>query len=125
MEIPNSETDGNLVYAKLELKLPLLAANATVLVKIDESLNWSVSCHGILVEVSQCQALVATPSRLTDDNAVLELLSLLNGLEVCQGSPVPDFEELVEARGGVFMDSTGTYVPYLTSSIFFVPALNI
>lgn len=85
-----------------------------MLVKIGESLNWSVSCHSILVEVGQCPALATTPSRLTDDTAVLDLLSLLNGLEVCQGSPVSDFEELVQARGGVFMDSTGAYGMFST-----------
>ena len=62
------------------------------------------------MEIGQCQALGTTPSRLTNDTAVLDLLSSLNGLEVCQGSPVSDFEELVQARGGVFMDSTGEVI---------------
>lgn len=96
------------MYAKLDVDLPLLAANASLVVKISEGLNWNLSCHGILVEIGQCQALNVVPARLISDKAVLDLLSSLQSLRVCQGSPVSDFKELVEARGGVFMDSTGT-----------------
>ena len=106
VEVQDSATDDSLVYAKMEVRLPL-SANATLLVRIREDLRWDVSCHGILVEDAQCPVLESFPKKLTTTSAVLDLLHLLQTYMICQGSPVSDFGDLVDARGTRFMDSTG------------------
>ncbi len=35
----------------LSLNVDALSADTTLFVKVDEELMWSISCHGILVEV--------------------------------------------------------------------------
>lgn len=110
IELADSTTQGNLVFAKLAVNLPLLSANASMLVKVDEELKWSLSCHGVLVEIGQCCILAAVPPRLTSVQAVLDLLATLQEVAVCLGNPVNDFRQLVDDRGTEFMDSTGKQI---------------
>ena len=60
----DSTTDGTLVLAKLSVNVQVLTADATLLLRVDEELRWSVSCHGILVEVGQSRVLTSIPPQL-------------------------------------------------------------
>lgn len=107
-EYSNSTTEGTLVLIKLSINLPLLSADATFLVKVDGDLRWTLSCHGTLVEVDQCQVLSSVPRQLNSAGALLNLLTTLQWCGLCRGNSVTDFQQLVSARGGEFKDSTGT-----------------
>lgn len=103
----NSTTDGTLVLVKLSVNVDVLTANATLLVKVDEELRWSISCHGNLVEVGQSRVLTSIHPRVNSIGAVLDLLSTLQEVAVCCGNALSDFRELAEVRGSEFKDSTG------------------
>ena len=79
----DSTTDGTLVLAKLSVNVQVLTANATLLLKVDEELRWSVSCHGIL---GQSRVLTSIPPRLNSAGTVLDLLSTLQQAAVCCGN---------------------------------------
>ena len=97
IQLADSTTEGNLVFAKVAVSLPLLAANTSMLLKVDHQLKWSLSCHGIRIEVGQRQFLAAIPSQLTSVTAVLDLIATLQEVAVCAGNPVDDFKQLVDA----------------------------
>lgn len=100
-------TGGSLIFTKLTIKLPLLSASASFLVKVDEELKWTLSCHGALVDIEQCGVLDGVPCQLNTARAVLDLLATLQESQICCGNPVRDFKALVDARGGIFKDSSG------------------
>ena len=103
----DSTTEGTLVFAKMSVDIHLLSANAALLLKVDEELRWSLSCHGVIVEVDQSHILTAVPPQLNSVRAVLDLLSTLLEVAVCCGNAVNDFRQLVDAHGTEFMDATG------------------
>ena len=98
----DSTTESTLILAKLSVDVQILTANATLLLKVDEELRWSVSCHGILVEVGESHILTSVPTQLNSIGAVLDLLSTLQKAAVCCGNAVSDFRQLADARGGEF-----------------------
>ncbi len=114
-EHSHSTTDeaSTLVFTKLAINLPLLSASATFVVRVDEDLRWTLSCHGTLVEVEQCKVLDTVQRQLCSAGAVIDLLSTLQASTICRGNPVVDFQQLVDAKGGEFQDSTGTKRPSL------------
>lgn len=97
-------TEKVLLFAKLSIDTDLLLADATFLVKVDEELRWTLSCHGIVVEVDKCCDLLTIPPQLHSAGA---LLDLLHALQAIRGNPVSDFQSLVDVHGTNFMDSTG------------------
>ena len=113
IEYSNSTTEGTLVLIKLSINLSLLSADATFMVKVDGDFRWTLSCHGTLVEVDQCQVLSSVPRQLNSAGAVLNLLTTLQSSGFCCGNPVADFQQFVSARGGEFKDSTGTVCFYI------------
>ena len=48
---------------------------ATMLLKYDKELRWSLSCNGVSVEVGQCSLLSDIPPKLTSANDVINRLS--------------------------------------------------
>ena len=102
----------------LSLNVDALSADTTLFVKVDEELMWSISCHGILVEVGQTRVLTSIPPRVNSIGAVLNLLKTLQEVAVCCGNALNDFRQLAEVRGSEFKDSTGvnTYI-YIFSNI--------
>ena len=64
-----------LVFAKLTINVHPLSAKATMLLKLDKELRWSLSCNGVSVEVGQCSLLSDIPPKLTSVNDVINLLS--------------------------------------------------
>ena len=102
-----STTDGTLVFVKLSVNVDVLTADATLLVKVDKELRWSISCHGTLFEVGQNAVLESIPPRIHSIGVVLELLKALQEVNVCCGNAVSDFRQLAELRGNEFKDSTG------------------
>ena len=103
----DSTSEDPLVLAKFSVDVHTLSANASLLVKVDKDFRWSVSCHGILVEVGRCDVLTAIPPLLNNVTVILDLLSTLQEVAVCHGNPVSDFRELVDIHGSEFKDSTG------------------
>ncbi len=91
----------------MTVNISLLSANAAFLVKVDKGLSWSLSCYGARVDISQCHVLSDVPAKLSSVRIVLDLLSTLQEVAVCQGNSVDDFRQLVDARGTTFMDSSG------------------
>ena len=116
MDYSNSSPKNNesLVFAKVAIELPLLSADTTYLVRVDEELRWSLSCHGLLVEVDQCSVLATIPHTIASAGALLHLLHTLEETQICCGNPASDFKSLVEARDGIFKDSSGVCVHYLS-----------
>ena len=94
------------MLAKLSF-LNQLKVETIFLVKINEELNWTLCCHGSRVEVDSCPLFSTIPNRFTSISVILNLLAKLDVTQICQGSPVKEFQSLVDVRGGVFMDSTG------------------
>ena len=82
-------------------------ADATFVVKVDEELRWTLSCHGVAVEVDKCCDLRTIPPQLHSAGALLDLLHALQAIRVCCGNPVSDFQSLVDVHGTNFMDSAG------------------
>lgn len=103
----DSTTDGTLVFVKLSVNVDALSADATLFVKVDEELRWSISCHGILVEVGQTRVLTSIPPRVNSIGTVLNLLKTVQEVAVCCGNALSDFRQLAEVRGSEFKDSTG------------------
>ena len=90
-------------------KLPLnfFSADTTYLVRVDEELRRNLGCHGLLVEVGQCSVFVTIPHTIISASALLDLLHTLEEPQICCGNPASDFKSLVEARNGIFKDSSG------------------
>lgn len=76
----------------------------TLLVKVDESLQWSVSCNGI--DVSKCAVVDSIPPHIKDVSDLTRLLTSLEDVMVCHGNPAGDFEALTSQKTE-FMDPSG------------------
>ena len=96
-----------LIFAKISINLPLLSANAEFLLKVSSELRWSLSCHGMMVEIDQCEVFTAVESRVSSAKALLQIIETLQSSQVCCGNAVSDFQLLVDARGASFKDATG------------------
>ena len=83
--------EGTLVFTKLPVDLSLLSTSATFLVKVDEELKWTSRCRGVQVDIGQCSAITSIPTKLTSIRIVLDLLSTLPEVAVCQGNSVENF----------------------------------
>ena len=103
-----------LIFASFTISSSLLTATATFIVKVDDAFHWTVSCHRIQLEAEQCQALAAIPQRITCASDLMTLLSVVHASRICCGNPVEDFQELVDACGGEFRDSTGVFTHVYT-----------
>jgi len=99
-----------LIFASLKVDPDLLAATTTFVVKVDSTLEWSMSCYSTLVEVEQCRALAAMPHSVKSATALLRLLTTISECHICSGNPTAEFGELVEAHGGIFKDASGMCV---------------
>lgn len=110
IECSHTTPEDTLVFAKLAVSLPHLSADATFLVKVDDDLRWTLSCHGVRVEVAECQVLCGVPCQLSSASVVLDLLCTLQTAQVCCGNTISDFQSLVDNRGGDFKDSTGNMI---------------
>ena len=102
-----SSTEDVLVFSKISINLPLLSANVEFILKVSNDLSWSLSCHGMLVEIDQCHAFTAVESRVSSAKALLQIIETLQLSQVCCGNAVSDFQSLVDARGASFKDATG------------------
>lgn len=84
-----------------------LSASAEFLIKVNQDLSWSFSCHGTPVDTNKCSVLSGVSCQLNSAGAVLQVVDILQGCQPCCGNPEGDFGPLVMARGGVFYDSSG------------------
>ena len=106
-----SSTENVLVFVKLSISFSIPAAEVVFFVKVDQTLNWSLSCQGVQIDVSRCSSLASTPSKLTSFRTIVNLLqSLSDSVKVCQGNAVSDFAQLVEVHGREFMDISGMFI---------------
>ena len=94
----------SVVFSKLQINTDLLVASATLLVKVDESLHWSITCNG--VDVSECTVLDSVPSQLNEVSEMMQLLTCLQDVMMCHGNPADDFKDLT-AHKTEFMDPSG------------------
>ena len=78
----------SVVFSKLHINTDLLVASATLLVKVDESLHWSITCNG--VDVSECTVLDSVPSQLNEVSEMMQLKTSKLGRCSCTATHVPD-----------------------------------
>ena len=102
--------EGHLVFAKMSFDKHFLSATTSILIRVDKELRWSISCHGSLVDVAQSRLLSSVLPRLTSTCIVNNLFSVLQNVTICQGNRAEEFQQLVDAHGELFMESTGGYV---------------
>lgn len=113
VELIDARQNDTLIFAIFTINSPILSATATCLIKVDNDLIWTMSCHGVQLETEHCQALAAIPQQITCVSDIMNLFSLVDGSRICCGNPIEDFKDLVDVHGGEFRDETGLSCMYM------------
>ena len=90
--------------AKMELCGETIMASSTL--TILEDFCWFVSVCG-----HKLPGVAEFPEKITTVAGVIEVITHLDACVICAGNPDDKYECLLEDRKGVFMDSSGTYIP--------------
>jgi len=106
----------SLVLASITLQSSSSSVATRMVVRVDQTLTWSLSCHGRPVDLHDCTAHSNLPHRICSLNDLTVLLSSLNEVHICSGNPVHEFQELVDLHHGVFQDQAGIIVLLLTTT---------
>ena len=95
-----------LMFASLASNPDIPAVSVNLSLKVDPTLHWSLSCHGVRVELDQCSALSAAPRSIESASALLSILHTITQCEICAGN-AQEFQDLIDAHNGTFKSRDG------------------
>ena len=100
-------SSASLIFIHLSVNVPLLVANTTFVVRIDNKLKWRVSCCGVLIDIQESRVLSGFSPQINSAQDVFSLLKKIQSSRVCSANLINDFKQLVDEHGTDFMDSSG------------------
>ena len=74
------------MFASLASNPDIPAVSVNLSLKVDPTLHWPLSCHGVRVELDQCSALSAAPHSAESASALLSILHTITQCEICAGN---------------------------------------
>jgi len=105
--LPTPTSNAHFMLHKLEQRSPLLTPSFTFTIAVDLQCSWLLTVESREVNAASHDFLSGVAPALRSVDAVIELISLLDGTKFCAGNDEERFVELANQNRGTFKDQLG------------------
>ena len=107
----------NLILSSTLLNLSDLSVSSPFVLRVDNTMRWTVKIHDNSVNAAYCQFITGSPVKITCVADAIMIMKSLSSSRICNGNTTQEFKELTEFHMGIFKDRSGQHNYYVSTIV--------